>query len=182
MSTPEVSRQACLGSVDVTVNNGPVAYSQPIAEAICVLLAEGNSLRAICRMLNLAESTVRYWALNDPEFAAQSLRARELGCDALAEQTLEIADTPVEGVEVTETTGGRNPGTTTKRGDMLNHRRLQIDTRLRLIGKWHQHRYGDKVRNEHSGPDGKPIAHTFNAATASDDELAAVALGKGAAS
>lgn len=121
-------------------------YSPALAEVICGMLAEGKTLRAICRLLGLPESSVRRWALENPEFLAQSVRARELGCDALADEAVEIADTPVEGVEETITTG-EHGSTTTKRADMLGHRRLQIDTRLRIIGKWSQ-RYGDKVQHD----------------------------------
>jgi len=148
-------------------------YSQPLADAICAMLAEGKSLRAICRLMGLPESTVRGWALEHPEFAAQSVRARELGCDALADEAIEIADTPLEGVEVTESTGGPNAGTSTKRGDMLGHRRLQIDTRLRLIGKWSQ-RYGDKTTTELTGPNGGPVQL---AAAMTDEQLLAIAAG-----
>ncbi len=151
-----------------------ISYTPALGESICVMLAEGNSLRAICRMFGLAESTVRGWALDNAEFAAQTVRARELGCDALAEQCIEIADTPVEGEETTETTGGPNPGTSRKRGDMLGHRRLQIDTRLKLIGKWHQHRYGDKVQAEITGKDGGPV-EMANVLT--DAQLARIAGG-----
>ena len=46
--------------------------------------------------------------------------------------TLEIADTPVEGSR-TKTTDKGNEVTTE---DMLGHRRLQVETRLKLLAKW----------------------------------------------
>lgn len=33
----------------------------------------------------------------------------------------------------------------------VQHRKLKIDTRLRLIGKWNSKAYGDKIETEHTG-------------------------------
>lgn len=109
---------------------------QATIELICARLAEGNSLRKICRELDMAESTARQWLATDPEAHAQSVRARELGCDALADECLEIADDLV---------------------DKPEDRRIRIDTRLRLIGKWSQ-RYGDKVKVEQT----TTVTHTYD--------------------
>jgi hypothetical protein len=49
-------------------------------------------------------------------------------------------------------------GVEVKRSDMLGHRKLQVETRLKLLAKWDPKRYGDMVRQEISGPDGAPIA------------------------
>ena len=95
---------------------------QEIAD-ICDKLAEGKSLRAICREMGKAESSVRYWLNKDEDAFAHSARARELGCDALADECLEIADSPTEPADM---------------------KRIRIDTRIRLIGKWSQ-RYSDKL-------------------------------------
>ena len=44
----------------------PTAYFPELGQAICELLAEGMTLKAICRMdqIAVAESTVRSWAVN----------------------------------------------------------------------------------------------------------------------
>lgn len=80
-------------------------------------------------------------------FRALSARAFEEGYDALAEQCLEIANTPVKGTETTT-----NPDGTAfvKEADMLGHRRLQIDTRMRLLGKWAPKKYGDRQELHHT--------------------------------
>lgn len=90
---------------------------------ICDMMAEGKSLRAVCRELGLKESNVRRWFMQSEEAMAHSAHARELGCDALADECLDIADDPT--IDAAE-------------------KRIRIDTRIRLIGKWSQ-RYSDKL-------------------------------------
>ncbi|MNT50547.1 hypothetical protein D3C72_1874720 [compost metagenome] len=46
-----------------------------------------------------------------------------------------------------------------KRGDMLGHRKLQIETRLKLLAKWNPKRYGDRMTQEHVGANDGPIQH-----------------------
>jgi len=133
-------------------------FNDSDAETIYQCLAEGKSLLSICEAMGLAYSTARQWELDHPEHAAKSARARELGCHFLAEQCLQIADTPVEGVETTEKPDG---SVEVKRGDMLQHRKLQIDTRMRLIGKWAPKIYGDKLAVG-GAEDLPPVRHDHN--------------------
>ena len=37
---------------------------------------------------------------------------------------------------------------------MLGHRKLQIETRLKLLAKWSPKKYGEKIQQELSNPDG----------------------------
>lgn len=124
-------------------------YTQAVGEAICARLAKGESLRAICRDADMpSESSVRWWVVNDAQgFAAQYARARDIGLDCIAEEIREIADTPAPG-EVSTT---KEWGTEIKRGDMLEHRRLQVDSRKWYLSKLAPKRYGDKQQVEHSG-------------------------------
>lgn len=122
----------------------PSLYTPELAELICERIAAGESLVEICEDERMpSAATVRLWAIDDREgFSALSARAYGLGYETLAEQCLKIADTPVEGIETTLKADG---GEEVKRGDMLGHRKLQIETRMRLLGKWAPKRYGDKL-------------------------------------
>lgn len=91
--------------------------------------------------------TVYDWRDADPEFAARIARARDSGFDAIAEEALEIADTPQEGIRVESDASGFK----TVREDMLGHRKLRVETRLKLLAKWSPKRYGERVDVAHSG-------------------------------
>lgn len=139
-----------------------------VQERLCELVAEGKTIAEIIRDepgMPKSRRTVHDWIVCDSEFAAAMEVARQAGADAIAEEALRIADTPEEGVE-TET--DKNGDTKEKRGDMLGHRRLQVETRLKLLAKWHPKKYGDKVTNEHTGAGGGPIVI---AATDLDEKL-----------
>lgn len=119
-----------------------------ILDEICNRIAEGEPLRAICRDQHMpAWRTVYAWIESDSAFAARIAHARELGFDAIAEEALAISNTPVVGEE-TEDDGEK---VKVKRGDMLGHRKLQIETRLKLLAKWCPAKYGDKQAVELSG-------------------------------
>jgi hypothetical protein len=119
-----------------------------------------------------SESAVRQWALEDREgFAAQYARARELGYERLAEDILEIADTPKIGVK----TVNKATGVETTEGDMIEHRRLQVDARKWMLSKMLPKKYGEKIQTELSG--GLTVK---SAKEMSDDELAHIAAGSSA--
>jgi hypothetical protein len=91
----------------------------------------------------------------DPELSTAIAYASDVGYDAIAEDCLRIADTPMLGEEISEseTPDGEdadgNPVTkktvTIKKVDMLGHRKLQIETRLKLLAKFNPKKYGDRV-------------------------------------
>ena len=115
----------------------PTLKTPEMVKRICDLLIEGNNLAAVCRMEGMpAYGTVVRWEDEDADFRAISLRACARGTDFIADDTLRIADdTEID----------------------PQHKKIMIDTRLRLIGKWNQKKYGDKTQTELTGPDGGPI-------------------------
>lgn len=133
----------------------PSDFTPQTADAIIEWIAEGKPLREFCRQDGTPGwRTVYDWLEREPEFSARFARARDMGADAIAEEALEIADTPVEGVR--RETGGKD-GDKEVYEDMLGHRKLQVETRLKLLAKWHPKKYGDKIDHTLAGKDGGPI-------------------------
>lgn len=117
-------------------------FTQEIADKICERLSDGESLRSICRDENMpGTTTVLRWLSTNDKFRSQYAHARELQADALADQILDISNTPVIGETITiKETGGQE----IKRADMIEHRRLQIDARKWYAGKLRPKVYGTK--------------------------------------
>lgn len=116
----------------------PSSFTQEVADAICERLADGESLRAICRSDGMpAMSMVFRWLQAHPSFREQYTDAREAQADALVEDMLDISDTPS--------------------GDAKRDR-LRVDTRKWIASKMKPKKYGDRTQHEISGPDGGPVA------------------------
>jgi hypothetical protein len=136
----------------------PTIYSQAIADQICERLIEGESLRRIGKRVGMpSASTVVRWLATNDDFRAQYALAREAQADTLADEAVFIADTPKTGkvartkthtVSV-EVDGAVTSTTTTETastvGDMLGHRRLQVDARRWYAAKLNPKKYGDKL-------------------------------------
>ena len=137
----------------------PSKYTPELLEVICARLSKGEPLAAICRDEGMPDpATVWRWGEADETVSQAIARAREAGEDWLAAECLLIADTPEIGVE---TTTKPNGDMETREGDMLGHRKLRIDTRLKLLAKWNPRKWGDKVAHEHGGSGGHPIKFTI---------------------
>lgn len=122
----------------------PSDFTQEIADAICDQLASGKSLTSICKSEDMpGTSTVFRWLAAHADFRDMYARAREAQADALFDETLDIADTPVTG-EKTKIDKDGNVIEMTK-ADMIEHRRLQIDTRKWVAAKLRPKVYGDKL-------------------------------------
>ena len=117
----------------------PSSYTDEIAESICERLSQGEPLARICSDEAMPSySTVRKWEAEDETFSALSTRAKRDGTHFLADDSLTIADEDL-------------PSDAELARIAVAHRKLRIDTRLRLIGKWNAKEYGDKQQVEHSG-------------------------------
>lgn len=138
----------------------PSTFTQTLACGIVTRLASGESLRAICRDENMpAEATVRGWVIDDRDgFSAQYARARDIGLDALADELLEIADNTELGVK---TKTGPNGAEKTE-GDMIEHRRLRVDSRKWYLSKLAPKKYGDKLTQELTGKGGASLIPSIN--------------------
>ena len=121
---------------------------EEIKAQIVAWLSEGKTLRDYCRQEEKPSYPSIYrWLDEDKQFAIDYARAREVGFEILAEETLRIADTMHLGRKVVTHSGGDadEDVMTVTEEDMLGHRKLQIETRLKLLAKWNPKKYGDKT-------------------------------------
>jgi hypothetical protein len=128
---------------------GMVRYSPEIADEILERLAQGQPLRKICEDLHMpAASSVIGWVNRDESgFAERYVRAREVGYVLLADELIHIADTPMIGTKSVS----KATGLEITEGDMIEHRRLQVDTRKWMLAKMLPKVYGDKQQVELTG-------------------------------
>lgn len=127
----------------------PSSYNDQVAAEIIDRLSTGEPMKKICKDDHMpAYITVLRWQRAHPEFGNLTARAKIEGTHVLAEECLEIADDL-----------DLDP----------QHKRVMIDTRIRLIGKWHSKAYGDKVEVATTGE--ISVSHTLDISNLSSEEL-----------
>lgn len=133
----------------------PTDYCQQVADDICQRLAEGESLRAICRDDEMpALSSVFRWLTLHKEFSDQYARAREEQAEALADEIVGIADE-----ECTTVRADKHGSHEDAEGDVevvfdataVARNRLRVEARKWVASKLKPKKYGDKTQLEHSG-------------------------------
>lgn len=129
----------------------PSDYNAEVASAVCLRLAEGESLRSVCRDESMpAKETVLRWIGVHPEFRNQYAQAKADGAEALAEEMFDIADDGtndwMESVDEEGNVTGRKFDK-----EHVQRSKLRIDTRKWYLSKIMPKKYGDKIQTEHSG-------------------------------
>ena len=136
----------------------PTEYSESKAAEICGKLSMGISLRTVCKDENMPSTTTVYnWFNKHPEFLAQYARAKEESADALVEEMLDIADDGTNDYMQTLDGNGEPTGAWSLNGEHVQRSKLRIDTRKWVASKLKAKKYGDKIQQEVSGPDGGEI-------------------------
>ena len=76
------------------LSTGKLTYTRDVMEEICCGLANGKSLREVCREKGMpGEATVRYWVSKDIDGCALAFQAaREVQAHRLAEEIIALAD------------------------------------------------------------------------------------------
>lgn len=113
-----------------------IASGEPTRRAI---VAHGADTKGFYRLITGDEDAGKRYA-----------RAKELGLDALADETLALADDSRVGVK---TITKANGDVETVTGDMIERSRLQVDTRKWLLAKLAPKKYGERQTLEHEVSD-----------------------------
>ncbi len=154
-------------------NGRPTIYSKAMVEKICNEIASGNSVLQICLKEGFPdEAQVFRWLAKYPEFRVNYARAREIWADAEFEKMMHIADTPMIGEKTRQDAEG---GVETTTGDMIEHRKLQVDTRKWALERMSPRKYGKRID---INPDPELPMNTADAAAA--DALVKLLIEKGA--
>lgn len=154
----------------------PTTYSDEVATAICDLLAEGKTLRQICKSEDMpAESTVRGWSKdNQSGFHDRYMRAREFGYLSKFDEMEEIAR---DGSK--DWTAGGDGEPPSLNSEHIQRSRVIIDTLKWSLSKALPKMFGDNSKLALTGGDeGDPPVRTVTrielvAATAPSDSDAA---------
>jgi len=124
-------------------------FNEDVADEICERLIEGESLNKICKDDHIPSCTTIFkWLDEFPLFARKYARAHELQADTLVNRALEIANTPEIGETVEIITGPDGVTEKVKRGDMIQHRRLQYDAIRWYAGKVRPKKWGEVKSDE----------------------------------
>lgn len=139
----------------------PSSYTKEIADEIVSRMADGQTLRQICRDEHMPPaSTVRGWVVDDREgFSERYVRARNMCVESWADDLIEIGDDARN--DWMQRNGGEDDQSWTVNGEHISRSKLRSDNRKWLLSKLKPERYGDKV--QHTGGDGEgAIEHRHN--------------------
>jgi hypothetical protein len=136
----------------------PSAWSPKLGRAICALIADGLSLRAICEQPGMPDRrTVFRWLASQEEFCHQYSLAREFQLHLLIDECLEIADDSRNDIIRHVTENGRVI-------ERVNHEhirraKLRVATRKWMVGRLAPKKYRGPLTDGFSEPgsNGKSI-------------------------
>jgi hypothetical protein len=122
---------------------GQRAFDPELGVKICEQLAQGRSLRAICRDEGMPpRAAVHQWIIDNKDFADQYARAKAAGIDELVDESIEIADDATN--DWMEQNDPDNPGYKFN-GEHAQRSRLRVDTRKWYASKLAPKLYGDRL-------------------------------------
>jgi hypothetical protein len=121
-----------------------------LINTICDEISKGRALRNVVKDEGMpTDKTFFSWIDDNDERLRQYARACEDRAEGIFEEILHISDNTIEGIVIETDDHGR---TKEKKGDMLGHRKLQIDSRKWMVSKLQPKKYGDRLNIE--SPDG----------------------------
>jgi hypothetical protein len=118
-------------------------FDQDTFDRICERIADGESLRAICKDADMPSKTsVFRWLAKDATLSDQYARAREAQADAIFDEILDIAD---DGANDWMETSSEEGSAWRLNGEHIQRSRVRIDARKWMAGKLRPKVYGDKL-------------------------------------
>lgn len=124
-------------------------FSQEIFDEICVRIAEGESLRKICKDEKMPSLVAVWkWLNNSEELVKQYTRAREEQAETLVDEIIDISD------EKKDDTFLDKDGNEVINHEAIARSRLRVDSRKWIAAKLKPKKYGDSttLRGDNDAP------------------------------
>lgn len=152
-------------------------HRQECVDLVCAAISSSDKgLKRVCDAFRVEDPsfpparTLRDWIANDNEFATRYARAKELQADHIFEQIIEIADDDTD--DELFVGGDDESGAGAKRvqnSEFIARSKLKVDARKWVVSKLVPKKYGDKVVQEVTGPDGGPQEHIVASVESAED-------------
>lgn len=144
---------------------GSPLYTPEIRTKICNLLAGGKTLRAVCRMDGMPDrQTIYNWLYEnigevkneqgeviEAGFFDHYTRAREVGLDEVADETIEIADDGTN--DYVELVNSKGTKKIILDKEAVLRSKLRVETRLSYLANMAPRKYGKNVKIENQALD-----------------------------
>ncbi|MND20874.1 hypothetical protein D3C76_47880 [compost metagenome] len=136
----------------------PGEYSQELADRICARLADGTSLRTVCKADDMPHvATIFKWMREHPEFNEQYGKAKQEAADALVEEMIDIADDGTNDWMEVHDKDGNCTGYKVN-GEHVQRSRLRVETRKWIAAKLKPKKYGERIDVDHGVQEDNPLA------------------------
>lgn len=123
----------------------PTLFTQELSDIICDKLANGQSMRSVCREESMpCMTSVFKWLRENELFAQQYARAKEESADALFEELLDIADDGTNDWMERNDPEGNCTGYQLN-GEHVQRSRIRLDTRKWALSKLKPKKYGERI-------------------------------------
>lgn len=118
------------------MNNGDEYAASLEAQMLADYVSGGMPLAQACRTLDVNLMTTYDRMSKWPAFADMMNKARDAGYDMIAVDCLQIADHVAD------------DGDVKPNKEWIARSKLRVETRLKLLAKWHPKKYGEKLEIE----------------------------------
>lgn len=123
----------------------PTTYSVETAKRLCALLAEGKSLRTVCKEEGMPDlSTVFEWIRTHEEFSLQYAMAKAESSEAWHEELADLGDQAIELAQSVDSKAS---------GAVVQAVKLKADNIKWMMSKMKPKKYGEKLDHTTNGKD-----------------------------
>lgn len=138
----------------------PESYTKVLGDKVCELLVDGKSMRSISRMESMPCTTTMFkWLREIPEFTKQYEKAKLECHHSWFEDIMDIADDSTNDFMTKKNKDGDEYDALN--AENIQRSRLRVDTRKWALSKLMPKKYGDRIQQDVTLPEGVSFNMSF---------------------